>query len=157
MVKLASTLPKEHESNGLEANSRHLIAAYQSQDTIAVVALVRTKDCTDTEDFVRVPRIEIVHIEGAFNPDDEDALRSLLVSLHDDRMKHRKQPLDLPDIDEDAATLSDPLAIEAGEYVVDAEVVDDPYEGLAATDAVVEEEFDGEDVVGPAELTGAEA
>jgi hypothetical protein len=135
MVKLASTLPKEHESNGLESNSRHLIAAYQSQDTIPVIALVRTKDCTDTEDFVRVPRIEIVHIEGAFNPDDEDALRSLLVSLHDDRMRHRKQPLDLPDVDE-APLVSDPLTLEAGDDVVDAEVVDDD---------------------GPLELTGAEA
>lgn len=124
MVKLASTLPKEHEANGLEANSRHLIAAYQSQDTIPVIALVRTKDCTDTEDFVRVPRIEIVHIEGAFNPDDEDAVRSLLVSLHDDRVRHTKQPLDLPDVEEDLA-VSDPLAIEAGEDVVDAEVVDE--------------------------------
>ena len=122
MVKLASTLPKEHESNGLESNSRHLIAAYTSQDTIPVIALVRTKDCTDTEDFVRVPRIEIVHIEGAFNPDDEDALRSLLVSLHDDRMKHRKQPLDLPDIDDDVEQ-AEPLALEAGD-VVDAEIVD---------------------------------
>lgn len=121
MVKLASTLPKEHESNGLEANSRHLIAAYTSQDTIPVIALVRTKDCTDTEEFVRVPRVEIVHIEGAFNPDDADAVRSLLVSLHDDRVRHRKQPLDIPD---DEVDLGEVLAIEAGDDIVDAEVVE---------------------------------
>lgn len=123
MVKLASTLPKEHESNGLESNSRHLIAAYTSQNTIPVIALVRTKDCTDTEDFVRVPRVEIVHIEGAFNDDDADAVRSLLVSLHDARVRARKQPLDFPDEDN---TDEGPLALEAGEEdVVDADVVDD--------------------------------
>lgn len=131
MVKLASTLPKEHESNGLEANSRHLIAAYTSQDTIPVIALVRTKDCTDTEEFVRVPRIEIVHIEGAFNEDDADAVRSLLVSLHDDRVRHVRQPLDLPDPDE-APEPSAPLELEAGEDVVDAELVDDEPLALAA-------------------------
>lgn len=134
MVKLVAALPKEHESNGLEANSRHLLAAYTSQDTIPVIALIRTKDCTDTEDFVRVPRIEIVHIEGAFNADDEDAVRSLLVSLHDDRVKHRKQPLDLPDVDE-PADVSEPLAIEAGEDIVDAEVVDDGPLALTGKDA----------------------
>lgn len=126
MVKLASTLPKEHESNGLEANSRHLIAAYPRQDTIPVVALVRTKDCTDTEEFVRVPRIEIVHIEGAFNEDDADAVRSLLVSLHDDRVRHQKQPLDLPD--DGPAEDAGPRALEAGEDVVDAEVIEDTTE-----------------------------
>lgn len=134
MVKLVAALPKEHESNGLEANSRHLVAAYTSQDTIPVIALIRTKDCTDTEDFVLVPRIEIVHIEGAFNADDEDAVRSLLVSLHDDRVKHRKQPLDLPDVDE-PADVSEPLAIEAGEDIVDAEVVDDAPLALTGKDA----------------------
>ncbi len=125
MVKLASSLPKEHESNGLEANSRHLIAAYQTQNTIPVVALVRTKDCTDTEEFVRVPRIEIVHIEGAFNDDDADAVRSLLVSLHDDRVRHRREPLDLPDVDADVNADGDgPLQIEAAD-IVDAELIDD--------------------------------
>ncbi|WP_431800371.1 hypothetical protein [Microbacterium kunmingense] len=125
VVKLASSLPKEHESNGLEANSRHLIAAYQTQNTIPVVALVRTKDCTDTEEFVRVPRIEIVHIEGAFNDDDADAVRSLLVSLHDDRVRHRREPLDLPDVDADVNADGDgPLQIEAAD-IVDAELIDD--------------------------------
>lgn len=142
MVKLASTLPKEHESNGLESNSRHLIAAYTSQDTIPVIALVRTKDCTDTEDFVRVPRIEIVHIEGAFNDDDADAVRSLLVSLHDDRVKHRKQPLDLPDTDT-APEISEPLALDAGEDVVDAELVDDDtYRALESATAPMNPEED---------------
>lgn len=144
MVKLASTLPKEHESNGLEANSRHLIAAYTSQDTIPVIALVRTKDCTDTEDFVRVPRIEIVHIEGAFNADDEDAVRSLLVSLHDDRVRHQRQPLDLPDPDE-AAEPPAPLELEAGVEVVDAELVDDGPLALEQPDVIDAELVDDTD------------
>lgn len=120
MVKLASTLPKEHEANGLEQNSRHLLDRYTSGDLTPVVAVVRTKDVHHTEDYERVARVEIVHIEGAFNDDDADAVRSLLVSLHDDRVRARKQPLDFPDDVE--VTVDDPLAIEAAD-VVDAELV----------------------------------
>lgn len=87
-----------------------------------MIALVHTKDCTDTEDFVRVPRIEVAHIEGAFSEADADEVRALLTRLHDDRVRHIKQPLDLPDTDD--TVVEEPLALEAGD-VIDAELVDD--------------------------------
>lgn len=125
MVKLATTLPKEHEANGLESNSRFLLERYTSQELTPVIALVRTKDVHHTEDFERVPRVEVVHIEAAFNDDDADAVRSLLVSLHDDRVRARKQPLSFPDDEVDEPTVDAPRELEAGGDVVDAEVVDD--------------------------------
>lgn len=126
MVKLASALPKEYEANGLESNSRHLLARYSSQEVTPVVALVRTKDVHHTEDFERVPRVEVVHIEAAFNEDDADAVRSLLVSLHDDRVKAQKQPLDFGDATDNEVVVDESLELEAADAdVVDAEVVDD--------------------------------
>ncbi|MEQ6898982.1 hypothetical protein [Microbacterium sp. KR10-403] len=124
MVKLASTLPKELEQNGLEQNTRHLIAAYTSQDTIPVIGLIHTKDCHDTEAFERVPRVELVAIEGAFNEVDAEQVRALLIRLHDDRVRHVKQPLDLPDQDDFGGAM---LAIDQAE-IVDADVVDDENE-----------------------------
>lgn len=125
MVKLASTLPKEHEANGLEQNTRHLIKAYTSQDTIPVVALIHTKDVHDTEDFERIPRVELVAIEAAFDGTDADEVRALLLRLHDDRVRHIAQPLDLPDTDEPPAGVDGIPALEAAVDVVDAEIVDD--------------------------------
>lgn len=137
MVKLAPALPKESEHNGLEPNTRHILDRYTSQEYMPVVALIRTKEITSTEEFIRVPKVEVVAIEVALDQGDQDAVRELLQDLHDARVAHVKQPLDLPDIDEDAApAVSDPLAIEAGEDVVVAEVVDED---------------------GPLSLTGAEA
>ena len=125
MVKLATTLPKEHEHNGLEPNTRHLLSAYTGQDYLPVVALIRTKEITQTEDFERVPKVEVVAIELAVDEEDAEAVRELLQILHDARVAHIKQPLDLPDTDDDGPDVSDPLAIEAAEIIVDAEVVDD--------------------------------
>jgi hypothetical protein len=126
MVKLAAKLPKEYDDNGLESNTRHLLAAYPKQEYLPVVGLVRTKDYQNTEDFERVPRIEFVVIEIAIDADDQEALRGLITRLHDDRVRHVKQPLDLPDVD-DAPTgeVEGPLAIEAGEEIVDADIEDD--------------------------------
>lgn len=117
MVKLATTLPKEHDANGLEQNTRFLLDRYTSQELTPVIALVRTKDVHHTEDFERVPRIEFVHVEGAFNEDDADAVRSLLVSLHDNRVRHVKQPLNLPDVDDDTDgdVVEGPLALEGAD------------------------------------------
>ncbi len=125
MVKLASTLPKEYDDNGLESNTRHLLSRYSSQEYTAVVGIVHTKDVHHTEDFEKVPRIEFVAIEAAFDDADADEVRTLLRRLHDDRVKHVKQPLDLPDTGEESVEVVEPLAIEAAEDVVDAEVIDD--------------------------------
>lgn len=125
MVKLASTLPKEYDDNGLESNTRHLLEIYTSQKYVPVVALIHTKDVHHTEDFERVPRVEIVHIEVALDADADQRVRDLLLELHDARVSHVKQPLDLPDTDEEPVELVEPLAIAAGEEVVDAEVIDE--------------------------------
>lgn len=126
MVKLASTLPKEYDDNGLESNTRHLLEIYTSQKYVAVVALMHTKDVHHTEDFERVPRVELVHIEVALDAEADQRVRDLLLELHDARVSHVKQPLDLPDTDdEEPVELVEPLAIEAGDDVVDAEVIDD--------------------------------
>lgn len=134
MVKLASTLPKEYDDNGLESNTRHLLSRYTSQEYTAAVVLLHTKDVHHTEDFEKVPRVEIVHIELAIDEDDADEVRALLRRLHDGRVRHVKQPLDLPDTDDTATVLEEPLALEAGD-VVDAEVVDDEDAPLALTGA----------------------
>lgn len=126
MVKLSSTLPKEYDDNGLESNSRHLLDIYTSQKYVPVVALIHTKDVHHTEDFERVPRVEIVHIEVALDADLDQRTRDLLIELHDARVSHVKQPLDLPDTEEDEPVeLVEPFAIEAGEEVIDAEVIDE--------------------------------
>lgn len=126
MVKLSTVLPKEIERNGLEPNTRHLLDIYNSQEYVPIVALVRTKEVLWNEEHVRVPKIEVVHVEAV--PDDQaDDVRQLLVDLHDARLMHVAQPLDLPDPD-DEADEPEPLAIEAGDDVVDAEVVEDDEE-----------------------------
>lgn len=127
MVKLAAKLPKEYDDNGLEPNTRHLLDAYPKQEYLPVVGLIHTKDVTHTEDFERVPRIEFVVIEIAIDADDQEALRGLITRLHDARVRHVKQPLDLPDTEPADTEPDGPLALEAGEDdVVDAELVDEP-------------------------------
>ncbi|MFI8593753.1 hypothetical protein ACIGCK_04895 [Microbacterium sp. NPDC078428] len=132
MVKLSTKLPKEYDDNGLESNTRHLLERYTSQEYTPVVGLVRTKDVHQTEDFERVPRAEFVAIEPAIDSLDADAARELLQRLHDRRVRHVKQPLDLPDVDEAEGEVVESLAIEAAD-VVDAEVVDDEDAPLALT------------------------
>lgn len=135
MVKLASTLPKEHERNGLEPNGRRLLDVYQSQDTIVIVALIRTKEVLSNEDFERIPKVEIVAVEPALTDTDAGVLRDLLTALHDQRVAHIKQPLDLPYTDEPTdSVVENPLAIEAGD-IVDAEIVDDAALALTGKDA----------------------
>ncbi|NLP82612.1 hypothetical protein HF576_02000 [Microbacterium sp. CFH 90308] len=118
MVKLAPSLPKEYDDNGLESNTRHLLNIYPKQEYVPVVALVRTKEITQTENFERVPKVEIVHIEIAVDADDQEDVRDLIQRLHDGRVQHIKQPLDLPDTDPEPAT---PLELEAsvGEYSIE--------------------------------------
>jgi len=122
MVKLSSKLPKEHERNGLEPQSRKLLENYQSQDTVVIVAILRTKDFQSTEDYERVPRVEVVAVEVALDATEDEALRDWLTQLHDTRVAHVKQPLDLPDEDDEPR---EPLMLEAGD-IVDAELVDEP-------------------------------
>lgn len=129
MVKLAPALPKEYDDNGLESNTWHLLGVYTSQKYLPIVALVRTKEITQNEHFERVPKIELVHVEIAIDEADQDAVRELIKQLHDARVQHIKQPLDLPDTDEPSAP-AQPLELTQGstpdEYdVVDAEVLDD--------------------------------
>jgi hypothetical protein len=132
MVKLASALPKENERNGIAGRTRDLIRNYDSGATIPVVMLVRTQEVTRNKDYETVPKVEVVHLEAV--PDDQaDEVRALLVQLHDARVGHKKQPLNFgdgtdPEATEDAAAgdVEGPLAIEAGDDVVDAEVVIDP-------------------------------
>lgn len=123
MVKLASTLPKEYDDNGLESNTRHLLDRYTSQKYTAVVALVHTKDVHHTENFERVPRVEVVAIEGAFDDADADEVRALLTRLHDKRVKHVKQPLNLPD--DEPAVPAEPLELEASTGVYMFVIVDE--------------------------------
>lgn len=125
MVKLAPSLPKEYDDNGIESNGRHLLDAYPKQSYMAVVGLVRTKEITHNELFERIPKIEFVAIELAVDGDEDAAARALLQRLHDARVQHVKQPLDLPDTDAPAAGA--PLELEAStaDDVVDAELVDD--------------------------------
>jgi hypothetical protein len=125
MVKLASSLPKEYDDNGIESNGRHLLAIYPKQEYLPVVALVRTKEITQNDSFEKIPKIEIVAIELAVDADDQEAARALLQRLHDDRIQHVKVPLDLPDpetVPEPAAPLE--LEASAGEYTLT--VVDQP-------------------------------
>lgn len=119
MVKLASSLPKEYDDNGIESNGRHLLGIYPSQKYLPVVALVRTKEITQNDSFEKIPKIEIVAIELAVDEDDQDAARVLLQRLHDGRVRHVKQPLDLPDADE-PPVIAQPLELEAstGQYSV---------------------------------------
>jgi len=119
MVKLASSLPKEYDDNGIESNGRHLLGIYPSQKYMPVVGLVRTKEITQNENFDRVPKIEFVVIELAVDEEHDEAARELLKQLHDARVQHVKQPLDLPDADE-PPVLAQPLELEAsaGEYSV---------------------------------------
>lgn len=122
MVKLAPALPKENESNGLTSHTRDLVGNYDTGTTVPVIAIVRTQEVTRNKEYATVPKLEIVHIEGAFSDDDADAVRSLLVSLHDDRVRASKQPLDFPDEEADFGEAV--AAIEAPD-VVDAELVDE--------------------------------
>lgn len=125
MVKLASTLPKEYDDNGIESNGRHLLAIYPKQEYLPVLALVRTKEITQNENFERIPKIEIVAIELAVDADDQDDVRALLQRMHDSRVQHIKQPLDLPDPDatpEVAAALE--LEASTGQYSLT--VIDQP-------------------------------
>lgn len=119
MVKLAPSLPKDYDDNGIESNGRHLLGIYPSQKYLPVVALVRTKEITQNDSFEKIPKIEIVAIELAVDEDDQDAARALLQRLHDSRVRHVKQPLDLPDADEPPVT-AQPLELEAstGQYSV---------------------------------------
>lgn len=123
MVKLAAKLPKEYDDNGLESNTRHLLDAYPKQTYLPVVGLIHTKDITHTEDFERVPRIEFVVIELAVDDDDQEALRGLITRLHDARVKHVKQPLDLPDTEE--PPLPTVLELEASEGMYSVRLVDE--------------------------------
>ncbi|MGW9345555.1 hypothetical protein ACWGR3_28800 [Streptomyces albidoflavus] len=129
MVKLASALPKENERNGIAGRTRDLIRNYDSGATIPVVMLVSTLEVTRNKDYETVPKISVVHIEAV--PDDRaDEVRELLVELHDKRVGHKKQPLNFgdgtdPEQDEPTGTVEAPLAIEAGDDVVDAELVDE--------------------------------
>lgn len=119
MVKLAPALPKEYDDNGLESNTRHLLEVYPSQKYLPIVALVRTKEITQNEHFERVPKIELVHVEIAIDPEGQDVIRELIQQLHDARVQHIKQPLDLPDTDE-PPVLAQPLELTAsgGAYYV---------------------------------------
>ncbi|MBN9210530.1 MAG: hypothetical protein BGO45_04725 [Microbacterium sp. 71-36] len=125
MVKLAPSLPKEYDDNGIESNGRHLLAAYPKQTYLAVVGLVRTKEITENENFERIPKIEFVAIELAVDGDDDADVRQLLQRLHDARVQHIKQPLDLPD-EGDVPEPAAPLELEAstGQYTLT--VVDQP-------------------------------
>lgn len=121
MVKLASTLPKEHERNGLEARTRDLIDTYSNGATVAIVAIVRARTVTDTADYERVPQLEVLHVEAAGDEHDAE-LRRLLQDMHDNRVRHVKQPLDLGD--DITPTLADDLAEITAAAHVDADVVD---------------------------------
>lgn len=131
MVKLAPGLPKETERNGIEGRTRDLVRNYDNGATIPVVMLVRTVEVTRNKDYATVPKLEVVHIEGV--PDARaDEVRELIVQLHDERVGHRKQPLnfnggDDPEAEDDV--VREPRALEASapaeDDVVDAEVVDD--------------------------------
>lgn len=125
MVKLAPGLPKEYDDNGLESNTRHLLGVYTSQEYLPVVALVRTKEITQNEHFERVPKIEIVHIEIAIAADEQEPVRDLIQQLHDARVQHIKQPLDLPDTEEKPEP-SAPLELEAGSGTYTLRIVDQP-------------------------------
>lgn len=125
MVKLAATLPKEYDDNGLESNTRHLLSRYTSQEYTPAVVLLHTKDVHHTEDFEKVPRVAIVHIEPAIDPDDAETVRDLIVRLHDTRVAHIKQPLDLPDPDLPAEPAA-PLELESSTGTYSIEVVDEP-------------------------------
>ena len=124
MTKLSAKLPKEYDDNGLESNTRHLLAAYPKQEYLPVVGIVRTKDYQNTEDFERVPRIEFVRIEIAIEPDDQEALRGLVQRLHDERVGHMKQPLDLPDTEQQPAPA--PLELEASSGIYSIRIEDEP-------------------------------
>lgn len=125
MVKLAPALPKENESNGLTSHTRDLVGNYDTGVTVPVIAIVRTQEVTRNKEYATVPKLEIVHIEGAFSDDDADAVRSLLVSLHDDRVRARKQPLDFPDEAEGDFGVAVAAIEAAGTDAVDAELVDE--------------------------------
>lgn len=124
MVKLAPALPKEYDDNGLESNTRHLLGIYPKQEYLPVVALVRTKEITQNEHFERVPKIEVVHIEIAIDADDQDAVREFVKHLHDSRVQHIKQPLDLPDTEEPLLPVT-PLELEASDGMYSVIVVDE--------------------------------
>ncbi|GLJ78660.1 hypothetical protein [Microbacterium imperiale] len=129
MVKLASALPKENERNGIANRTRDLIRNYDSGAMIPVLMLVRTQEVIRNKDYETVPKIEVVHIEAV--PDDQaDEIRERIVQLHDARVGHKKQPLNFgdgtdPETPTDTPDVEGPLAIEAGDDVVDAEVIDD--------------------------------
>jgi hypothetical protein len=139
MVKLASALPKENERNGIAGRTRDLIRNYDTGATIPVLMLVRTQEVNRTKDYQTVPKVEVVHIEAV--PDEQaDAYRALLVQLHDARVGHKKQPLNFgdgtdPETPAQTGDVESPLAIEAAEDVVDAELVDE-----TTTDTTTEED-----------------
>lgn len=125
MVKLAPRLPKENERNGIENRTRDLVANYDSGDTIAVVMLVRTLEVTRNKDFETVPKIEVVHIEGV--PDDQaHEIRELIVQLHDQRVGHRKQPLEFGDGEDPEAEVRAPLELEASTGIYSIRIEDEP-------------------------------
>jgi hypothetical protein len=123
MVKLAPALPKEYDDNGLESNTRHLLGIYPKQEYVPIVALIRTKEITQTENFERVPKVELVHVEIAIDADDQEAVRDLIQQLHDARVQHIKQPLDLPDTEE--PPLAPILELEASDGMYSVIVVDE--------------------------------
>lgn len=129
MTKFSSRLPKESDDNALgdAPVTAELLRRYQSQAYTPVVALVRTKEIVQNEEFLRVPTVELVTVEVALDDVDADQVRDLLQYLHDQRVGHLHPPMDLPDADELAGDLD---AIEAGADpdVVDAELVDETTE-----------------------------
>lgn len=132
MVKLATTLPKEYDDNGLESNSRHLLDRYTSQEYTPAIVLLRTKDVHNTEDFERIPRVEIVVVEPAFDAADAEEIRALRTRLHDARVRHIKQPMDLPTDEPETTTV---LELEVSDNVIEAEVIEETEEPTTNEDA----------------------
>lgn len=123
MTKLSAKLPKEYDDNGLGSNTRRLLEVYNSQEYLPIVGLIRTKEVLHDDDHQRVPKIEFVVVELAIDADDERSVRQLLTKLHDDRVKHIKQPLDLPDTEE--PPLPTVLELEASDGMYSVVVVDE--------------------------------
>lgn len=94
MTKLASSLPKSLEDDGLASLNRRLIQDPTHQHlVIAVVDCKKTE--TDHDDGSTTATARVVRIEPVYDPDDQDAASEVLRRASDKRNGRVPLPIDM--------------------------------------------------------------
>jgi hypothetical protein len=95
MTKLASTLPKALEDDGLASLNRRLIENPEQQHLVVAVV-----DCKKTETVIdegaTIATARVVQIEPVYDEADQDTVAEVLRRASDKRNGRVALPLDLP-------------------------------------------------------------